>query len=126
MAIQQTLAIFLSKVRTSKNKVLQYDHDIDALSVWKWYVLFLASRLQHLHIHCIERPVTARGERVTPSDLRDHRLSHKFLGPCCMCPLLTEGGSTFKEAAIFAMPSGCFVGEYVAECADGKCGYFGK
>ena len=74
----------------------------------------------------IERPTTAQGERITPSDLRDHRRSHKFLGPCCVCPLIADDQTAFKEAAIFAVASGRFVGEYVAECAESRCGYFGK
>lgn len=66
------------------------------------------------------------GEQVAPSDLRDHRLSHRFLGPGCLCPLKTESRPTFTEAAIFVARSGSFAGQYVAECARGDCGYFGK
>lgn len=75
--------------------------------------------------HDNHRPLTAQGERVTPSDLRDHRLSNRFLGPCCVCPIIAEGQPAFTEAAIFVVLSGRFAGEYVTECAQNRCGYFG-
>jgi hypothetical protein len=63
---------------------------------------------------------------VTPSELRAHRLSHQFLGPCCLCPSRPEEQRAFMEAAIFVVTSGRVSGEYVAGCAQGNCGYFGK
>jgi hypothetical protein len=75
----------------------------------------------------LDRPLEVPGgHRVAPSDLRDHRLSHQFLGPCCLCPLRSAERPRFVEAAIFVVKSGRFSGEYVAECALGECGYFGK
>jgi hypothetical protein len=69
------------------------------------------------------RPSTMEA-RVPPSDLRNYRLSHCMLGPCCLCPLADQNGPDFVEAAIY--PSGALSGEYVASCASEKCGYFGK
>jgi hypothetical protein len=64
---------------------------------------------------------------VHPSDLRSYRLSHRMLGPCCLCPLVDKSGPDFMEAAIYVVVStGALSGEYVASCALGKCSYFGK
>jgi hypothetical protein len=74
------------------------------------------------------RPIAANGvglERVTPSDLCDHRISHYFSGPCCLCPYV-KGEYSFREAAICTPDSGRYKGEYVAGCALRECGYFGK
>jgi hypothetical protein len=68
------------------------------------------------------RPINDNGDRVTPSDLESHRLSHEVLAPCCLCPLRPEEGP-FVEAAIFTPVRGRFLGEYVAACAKNKCGY---
>jgi hypothetical protein len=73
----------------------------------------------------LHRPIDTEGRLITPSDLRDHRRSHQFLGPCCMCPL-TTGQPAFVEAAIYMATSGRAIGEYIVECAMGKCGYISK
>lgn len=80
----------------------------------------------------MERELELEGElknRVVPSALREHRQSHRFLGPCCLCPLLAEDPDdrgVFTEAAILIATSGLFFGEYVAMCAKGQCGYIGQ
>jgi hypothetical protein len=74
----------------------------------------------------LNRPTNEHGERVSPSDLRFHRLSHAMLGPCCLCPLLKNSGEDFVESAIYMVGHGLYAGEYVASCANGECGYFGK
>jgi hypothetical protein len=71
------------------------------------------------------RPTNERGERVVPSDLDSHRLSHRFRGPCCLCPIDPVHNSTFIEAAIYAAPTGRYVGEYIARCAERECDYLG-
>jgi hypothetical protein len=71
-----------------------------------------------------DRPVNDAGERVTPSDLEAHRLSHRFLGPCCICAA-SEEQLIFTESAIVLVLSGRRAGQYVARCAQGKCGYYG-
>lgn len=73
-----------------------------------------------------DRPVNDAGERVAPSDLGDHRSSHRFLGPCCMCPAVIEEQTGFTEAAIVMTVSGRRAGQYVARCAKGRCRYFGE
>jgi hypothetical protein len=72
-------------------------------------------------ILCMSRhkPSTVDG-RVTPSALRKYRQSHRFLGPCCFCPLFNQDSrGAFVEAAMFIETSGPFCGEYVAKCAKG-------
>jgi hypothetical protein len=73
------------------------------------------------------RPVEG-DRRVAPDALRTYRETHKFLGPCCFCPLLgLQGGveNQFVEASIHVSVSGRYTGEYVAECAKSRCGYLG-
>lgn len=65
------------------------------------------------------------GERVPPSDIRLHRLSHDVLGPCCLCPLQNNVGESFVESTISMVGHGLYAGEYVATCAKGECDYFG-
>ena len=73
------------------------------------------------------RPTNAvTGERITPSGMDDHRLTHRFLGPCCLCPLEHTGQYAFTEAAMVMETSGRYVGQYVASCACDSCGYYGK
>lgn len=56
-----------------------------------------------------------------------HRLTHRMLGPCCLCPLADKNKPDFVESAIFQATEGDFTGEYVAACASElKCGYIGK
>jgi hypothetical protein len=82
-----------------------------------------------MSLHCpLGRPIAANGVglgRVTPSDLRDHRISHCFSGPCCLCPYIL-GEHSYREAAICVPGSGRYKGEYVAECALRVCGYFSE
>jgi hypothetical protein len=73
----------------------------------------------------IRRP-SNNGERVSPSELQNHRVSHHMLGPCCLCPLVDQYKPDFVEAAIYVAGTGTFAGEYVASCAQDQCGYFGK
>ena len=63
-----------------------------------------------------------------PSALRDYREHYQFLGPSCLCPLLQRVSKepAFTEAAIYIPVFGRFAGEYVAECANSRCGYLGQ
>jgi hypothetical protein len=76
--------------------------------------------------YCACRPVNEVGERVTPSKLLEHRHSHEFLGPCCLCASLESDGSSYTEASIFVAMSGPTAGEYTAACATGQCRYWGR
>ena len=49
-----------------------------------------------------------------------------MLGLCCLCPLAYPNGPGFVEAAMYMVPTGHLMGEYVASCATGGCDYFGK
>ena len=62
------------------------------------------------------------GKRVM-SDTR-----HKFKGLHCLCPLLqtTDKELPFTEAKILLKDSGEYIGEYVAECPNGRCEYLGR
>jgi hypothetical protein len=90
----------------------------------KLFTYFLAREL------IFDRPVNAQGERVSPSELSDHRQSHRFFGPACICPAIApasrNGGTGFIETAIFVATSGPYVGQYIAACARGRCGYLGE
>jgi hypothetical protein len=63
-----------------------------------------------------------------PSALRDYRERYQFLGPSCLCPLLQPLSEepAFKEVAIYIPVFGRYAGEYVAECANSRCGYLGQ
>ena len=85
-----------------------------------WFTRLLGS-------YCSCRPVKGEG-RVTPDALRSYRKTQKFLGPCCLCPLLGSRRGIehqFVEAAIYIPVYGRYAGEYVAECAKSRCGYLG-
>jgi hypothetical protein len=75
----------------------------------------------------VYRPVQDR-RRVAPDAFRKYRETHKFLGPCCLCPLLAPLSEepSFIEAAIYIPLFGRCAGEYVAACAKSQCGYVGQ
>jgi hypothetical protein len=72
------------------------------------------------------RPTNDVGERVTPSNLLDHRRSHDFKGPSCLCASLNSSETAYTEAAIFMATRGPSAGKYVAACATGQCRYWGE
>jgi hypothetical protein len=85
-----------------------------------WFASLLTS-------YCSCRPVEGE-KRVTPDALRSYRNTQKFLGPCCLCPLLGTGRGIehqLVEAAIHIPVLGRYAGEYVAECVKSRCGYLG-
>ncbi|KAF8239324.1 hypothetical protein L208DRAFT_1237786 [Tricholoma matsutake] len=100
--------ILLSKVYNSTNVVWSLDPAILKLTKWHW-------------------PVHAR-KRVVPSALCDYREHYQFLGPSCLCPLLQRVSEepAFTEAAIYILVFGRYAGEYIAECANSRCGYLGQ
>jgi len=61
---------------------------------------------------------------VPPDELCLYRETHQYIGPGCLC-LLLEPLTAHKEAAIYLAVNGLYPGEYVAECADDRCGYLG-
>ena len=120
--------IYLHQICASTNAVLQFNHDAGrGLMAWKWYVSQL---LFYSTYRITNRPVNTDGERIPPSALSEHRLSHRFLGPCCLCPVITPaprgGWPEFIEAAILMATGGRLSGQYIAACARGRCGYIGE
>ncbi|KAI0374581.1 hypothetical protein BV20DRAFT_1048641 [Pilatotrama ljubarskyi] len=91
------------RIARTKNVVLSFEGG--ELQAWYW-------------------PVNSRYERVTPDELVTHRLTHKFLGPGCMCALRNPTADAFVEASIFCVERGAHTGEWVAACASSACKYF--
>ena len=71
------------------------------------------------------RPMTVNA-RVEPHHLQAWRVSHRMLGPCCICPMADDAQPDFKEAAIYQVRGASTGRQYVASCARDLCGYFGK
>jgi hypothetical protein len=91
-----------------------------------WYISVIAKVMTLRTSHVLYRPLNGQGQ-VTPSLLQEHCRSHRFLGPCCLCPLFElEGQAIFAEAAMYVATSGPFSREYIAQCAKGECGYLGQ
>src|ERR1700676_552669 len=118
--------LFLRFVRDSTHSIRSLDPETCALTTLYWYV--------HKHLllcagsDVLPRPVADGGGRVVPCALCEHRRSHQFIGPCCLCPLLVPRSEArvYTEAAMFMSASGVFAGKYVARCAKERCGYLGK
>jgi hypothetical protein len=70
------------------------------------------------------RPVSG-GERVTLSDFPQHRRTHQFRYPCCLCSVHELDPNHVTESVVFMVTSGNLAGEYVAACARGVCKYWG-
>ncbi|TDL14631.1 hypothetical protein BD410DRAFT_845860 [Rickenella mellea] len=74
-----------------------------------------------------ESPFT-RG-RVPPTEFSAYRRTHKFKFPCCLCPSLSrllgqnDRSRIYTEAAIYRPTEGPYKGKFVAQCAQGRCGY---
>ncbi|KAH6868957.1 hypothetical protein BKA70DRAFT_1452312 [Coprinopsis sp. MPI-PUGE-AT-0042] len=68
------------------------------------------------------------GERIVPSELEDHRRTHHFMAPCCLCALSIHEGYVESKIGLVLVAPGVkrpeVNGEYVAQCALNKCGYF--
>jgi len=60
-----------------------------------------------------------------PEGLSNYRASHHFRNPCCLCAALSDN-DVYTEAAIFRAFEGEFIGEFMAGCAEGTCGYLSK
>ena len=67
-------------------------------------------------------------KHVTLDMWLEYRTQNKFQGPNCLCPVLwmTNEEPPFIEAEILLKGSGDHIGEYVAECPNGCCKYFGQ
>lgn len=111
---------------TAVSMILLYGNGMSVIFLIR---LFRSSTVA-LCLHLLSRPVNDTGERVTPSELSDHRVTHNFLGPCCLCAVPTSEGVTaqqFVEALIQMSTSpGHYQGEFVARCAQNRCGFLGE
>jgi hypothetical protein len=72
------------------------------------------------------RRPTSLEARIPPCALQDHRISHRLLGPCCLCPKVDITKPPFVEAAIYIASGGEYAGKYIAACAKDECGYVGE
>jgi hypothetical protein len=123
----QEVNLYRQRMRVCRNAVWEYDFQKGDLSCWFWYVQSSFSIVATC-IPSYTRPIKENGERVTPSALETHRVTHHFRGPYCFCaisvPFSTAPAS--QESAIFLDDSeGELIGEYIAACARGICSYKG-
>ena len=79
--------------------------------------------LLHVDLHLtVNRPKEHSGTLIAPKNLREHRGSHDFLGPSCLCPALSIVNTPqFVEADILERGD---IG-FVAICPTDSCGYLG-
>ncbi|KAF6742417.1 hypothetical protein DFP72DRAFT_1081954 [Ephemerocybe angulata] len=92
------------------------------------------AKRQRLEEWCWPCDDGAGGARIPPHGLQDHRRTHWFRAPCCLCAYLD--GEDYTECSIgivetLPMPDQdpdrnrvVMNGEYVATCATDRCGYF--
>ncbi|KAI1783654.1 hypothetical protein LXA43DRAFT_1102283 [Ganoderma leucocontextum] len=101
MAIPELHQLLVDTVTHEHECVLQFDSKRQALRSWLW-------------------PKEYSGALVAPEKLREHRTSHDFLGPGCLCPALScENTPSFVEAAMLDRGDSGFV----AMCPTDSCGY---
>jgi hypothetical protein len=78
------------------------------------------------------RPSDETDQRVKPPALNSLRLTHLFKGPSCYCAWLQGGRYTEAKIGLALRtggPSGisdACLGQFVAICAEQRCGYFGE
>jgi len=108
--------------RSKPSAIFHYDLVVHDLGIWFWCVtLSQEICIEYLQLLCsLRRPVLRSGQRVTPTDLWGHRMTHQFKAPCCLCAS-TEG--YYTECFIYPAEDGPYAGEHVAGCASGRCGY---
>ena len=116
----------LTKISMSNRAILELNGIGQSLQVWPWCVESSLWGRELWAEHPGDRPVNDQGQRVTPSDLAAHRLSHQFLGPRCLCMLKDYPHGTHKEAVMVLLTRGQYAGEYVACCTARRCRYFGE
>ncbi|KAH6885584.1 hypothetical protein BKA70DRAFT_1444977 [Coprinopsis sp. MPI-PUGE-AT-0042] len=94
----------------SPPEILHWDEAKNDLGAWLWPA----------------NPET--GERIAPSDLEAHRRTHHFKAPCCLCAIRLEEAYVEAKIGLVAVASDApkpeVNGEYVAQCALDRCGYF--
>ena len=119
--------VLLDEIEKS-HEILTFDFSEFELKPFFWYALQRCIDYRPgLKLKLEGRPVDG-STRVPPDCWLEHRKKQKFRGPNCLCPLLqrTNEEPSFTEAQIVLKKSGYHIGEYVAECPNGLCEYFGQ
>lgn len=118
--------VLLDEIKKSR-EILTFDFSDFELKPFFWYVLQCCIDRTGLKLKLEGRPVDG-GIRVPPDLWLDHRKKQKFRGPNCLCPLLrtTNKEPPLTEARIVLEESGEHIGQYIAECPNGLCEYFGQ
>jgi hypothetical protein len=109
-------------------EILTFDFSEFELKPFFWYALQCCIGYRTgLKLKLEGRPVDG-GIRVPPDHWLDYRKKRKFRGPNCLCPLLRTADKepSLTEAQIVLKESGDHIGEYIAECPNGRCEYFGQ
>ena len=125
IAIPSYRKVLLDQIEKSR-EILTFDPSNFELKPFFWYDCCID------HHACLKlklegRPVDGN-KRVTPDRWLEYRAGHEFQGPHCLCPLLrtTDEEPPFTEAVILLKDLGDHFGEYIAECPNGRCEYFGQ
>ncbi|KAH6913098.1 hypothetical protein BKA70DRAFT_1218101 [Coprinopsis sp. MPI-PUGE-AT-0042] len=111
------LSHFLRRIQAAQVKtthtnpvILHWIADRGDIGIWSWPA----------------DPTT--GGRIPPCELESYRRTHHFLAPCCLCAAQLDEDYTESRIGMVHVPSGehgSFLnGEYIAECAQRRCGYF--
>ena len=118
--------ILLEKMKNSR-MIWSFNPLDFELKPFHWYVFCCIDYRARLKLKLEGRPVDD-GKRVPPDMWLEYRVQNKFQGPHCLCPLLRMINEDPRptEAEIVLKGSGDYVGEYIAECPNRRCGYFGQ
>ena len=119
--------VLLSEINKSR-EILTFNFSEFELKPFFWYILQCCIVYRAgLKLKLEGRPVDG-SIHVPPDHWLDHRKMQKFRGPNCLCPLLwtTDEEQPLTEAQIVLKESGDHIGEYIAECPNGHCKYFGQ
>lgn len=128
------------KTRNSAPTILHWSPNKKDLEVWFWCLIFLSHR-RGTPAHGFNRPTDSNRQRIAPSELEAHRRTHEFRSPCCLCAADGTHPSGFDSSYIESQiglvrthPDHLrqteygrynLNGEYVAVCAQRRCGYLG-
>jgi hypothetical protein len=125
IAIPSYRKVLLDQMKNSRI-IWSFDPSDFELKPFHWYVCRIDYRAG-LKLKHKGRPVDGN-KRVTPDMWLEYRAQHKFQGPHCLCPLIrtTDQKPPFTEANILLERSGDHIGEYIAECPNRRCDYFGQ
>jgi hypothetical protein len=118
--------VLLDEIEKSR-EILTFNFSEFELKPFFWYGLLLYSLSRRLKTKLEGRPVDGN-IRVPPDRWPELRREQNFRGPNCLCPLLrmTNEEPPFTEAQIVLKESGDHIGEFIAECPNGRCEYFGQ